>query len=294
MDFSWIQPWDLQIVEWIQGFRTDFLDSFFLLITQLGDETIFLVVAASLYWLVDKKFAYRFMMFFLYSAVLNASLKLSFSRPRPHTLPTVTSVGEPSIGTSFPSGHAMNSTVTAWVIHEKNKPYQSVLTWLLTVMVGLVLLSRLYLGQHYLSDVIVGAIVASLFYALIIAMVPYFFRMKHWIIACSLPCLFLLLFWLHDEVLTIASSAIIFINLGVFLEQRWIRFTTKASLKGLALRLLLGLAGAFLLKEGLKFVFPYSDLLEPSTMDLWLDFVRYGMICLWMSLGAPSLFKYLT
>jgi hypothetical protein len=28
-------------------------------------------------------------------------------------------------------------------------------------------------------------------------------------------------------------------------------------------------------------------------MDLWLDFIRYGLICVWMAVGAPSLFKYL-
>jgi undecaprenyl-diphosphatase len=293
MDFSFIQSWDLGLVEWIQSFRSSWLDGFFLLITELGDETVFLVLAAVLYWLVDKRYAYRLMMFFLYSAVLNASLKLTFNRPRPHTLPSVDSVGEPSIGTSFPSGHAMNSTTTAWVLHERNKPYQSWITGTLVGLVFLVLLSRLYLGQHYLTDVIVGTITASIFYGLITFLIPYIQPHGKRIIAISLPLLFLSLFFIHDEVLTIAASAIIFVNIGIYFEQRFIRFNMKASPLGLFLRFTVGIIGALVFKEGLKIVFPYSDQLDPTTMDLWLDFIRYGLICVWMAVGAPSLFKYL-
>ena len=293
MDFSFIQSWDLGLVEWIQSFRSSWLDGFFLLITELGDETVFLVLAAILYWLVDKRYAYRLMMFFLYSAVLNASLKLTFNRPRPHTLPSVDSVGEPSIGTSFPSGHAMNSTTTAWVLHERNKPYQSWITGTLVGLVFLVLLSRLYLGQHYLTDVIVGTITASIFYGLITFLIPYIQPHGKRIIAISLPLLFLSLFFIHDEVLTIAASAIIFVNIGIYFEQRFIRFNMKASPLGLFLRFTVGIIGALVFKEGLKIVFPYSDQLDPTTMDLWLDFIRYGLICVWMAVGAPSLFKYL-
>lgn len=292
MDFSFIQSWDLSLVEWIQSFRSNELDRFFLIITELGDETVFLVLAAALYWLVDKRYAYRLMMFFLYSAVLNASLKLTFNRPRPHTLPSVESVGDPSIGTSFPSGHAMNSTTTAWVLHERNKPFQSWITALLVGLVLLVLLSRLYLGQHYLTDVIVGTLTASLFYGVVIFLTPYLKSFSSRLIGFSLPFLFLSLWFIHDEVLTISASAIIFINIGVYFEQRFIRFNMKASQLGLMLRFTVGIVGALIFKEGLKFVLPYSDQLDPTSMDLWLDFIRYGIICIWMAVGAPSLFKF--
>ena len=72
---------DLMIVEWIQSFRNPFFDSFFLFITEFGDETVFLIVAAILYWTWDKRFAYRFMMYFLYSAILNGALKFITARP---------------------------------------------------------------------------------------------------------------------------------------------------------------------------------------------------------------------
>ena len=55
---------NLIISEWIQSFRSDFLDGFFLFITEFGDETVFLIIAAILYWTFDKRFAYRLVLFF--------------------------------------------------------------------------------------------------------------------------------------------------------------------------------------------------------------------------------------
>ena len=80
-----MDPVNLLIVEWIQSFRHPILDGFFLIITEFGDETVFLVVAAILYWTIDKRFAYRFMLFFLYGSLVNGSLKFLTNSPRPHT-----------------------------------------------------------------------------------------------------------------------------------------------------------------------------------------------------------------
>jgi hypothetical protein len=50
-----------------------------------------------------------------------------------------------------------------------------------------------------------------------------------------------------------------------------------------------------LLKEGLEALLPYSDLADtaPSLTDLYLDFIRYAIICLWITYGAMASFKLL-
>ena len=89
--------------------------------------------------------------------LLNLALKLAFHRPRPEvafvTLDTY----------SFPSGHAMVSTAAYGALAYIAWPYlrsprQRVLLVVGTlVFVALICFSRLYLGVHYLSDVLGGA-----------------------------------------------------------------------------------------------------------------------------------------
>ena len=93
------------------------------------------------------------------STVLFVGLKLIFHRQRP---------GHPVIkgvtGYSFPSGHAMASTVfygfvMACVLTMKPSRHITVIAAGI-VMIGLVCMSRVYLGVHYLSDVLAGILEA--------------------------------------------------------------------------------------------------------------------------------------
>ncbi len=72
---------ELDIVKWLQSFSNGFLDMFFEIITEFGDEIIFIAIAASLYWLVNKQFGYKLMMFFLHGIALNSLFKAFFNNP---------------------------------------------------------------------------------------------------------------------------------------------------------------------------------------------------------------------
>jgi membrane-associated phospholipid phosphatase len=90
--------------------------------------------------------------------LLNVGFKHIFERARPHfdePLLTLTTY-------SFPSGHAAGTTVfygmlAAYLI-SKARPWQwrALISTSAVALVALVALSRLYLGVHYLSDVVAG------------------------------------------------------------------------------------------------------------------------------------------
>ena len=71
---------------------------------------------------------------------------------------------------SYPSGHAVRSSLFAFIIAYMLKPYSirgirlSYLIWILPIMVGI---SRVYIGVHYPSDVVggilLGLIIANVF-----------------------------------------------------------------------------------------------------------------------------------
>jgi membrane-associated phospholipid phosphatase len=289
---------DLQISEWVQSFRSTFLDNFFLIITQFGDETVFLILAAWLYWTVDKRYAYRVMMFFLYGAVLNGSLKFLTNQPRPHVeFPErITLVGESSGGTSLPSGHAQNSGILGLTLSEKSTSVGRWLSPFLITMVGLVMLSRIYLGEHYLSDVLFGLAIAYAFYAfvnrwlrnrIVPTWMPYF----------SVLILLGLAILTNDKNVYIASATIVGIIIGYPIEKKYIQFSERGLWWQSLVKLGLGLGIALALRVGIKAIFEmglYSSDFEtnPIFLDQILDFMRYLIVTLWMILGAPTCFRW--
>lgn len=160
---------EVQVVEYFQSFANKFWDSFFWLITKIGEETFFFIVLMALYLCYDKKFAFKFLYFYVINISINNVIKFMFRRPRPHVAYDSVSNRLQANGYSFPSGHSQGyfsiATVGMLEINKKNKSNIFKLTALIIMcVVGiLVMFSRLYWGQHFLSDVIFGMIFGILF-----------------------------------------------------------------------------------------------------------------------------------
>ncbi len=286
---------DLRIVEFFQSFSNGFLDIFFKFFNEFGDELVFLIIASILWWLINKEYAYRFMMIFLTSVAINDIFKNIVARPRPYTFDSVVSVTEPTYGYSFPSGHAQNSMAMALVLNERYGKLKSWVTPILFTIVGLVMIARIYLGQHYLTDVLAGAIVAVGVYYAILKISPYVKIKTNRVVYYSIPLLIFIGFFIVDKNYYVAAASILGLTLGYDLELKYIKYNVKAPLKIQIIKYIIGLSIALILKEGLKFVFPYSgnDDLNLTQFDLVLDGLRYFILTLWLSLGAMALFKKL-
>lgn len=101
------------------------------------------------------------------SVIINNLVKIIVRRERPDYLRMVM---EKSY--SFPSGHAMISVLffgsIIYLVNKYNLKYKKLITFSLSTFVLLVGISRIYLGVHYLTDVVGGYLLGFIVLFLII------------------------------------------------------------------------------------------------------------------------------
>jgi len=161
-----------QKISWaIVNLRSDFWDHFFYFITIFGTWymiTLLFVLSAYLLWLNKRKeLIFPFFVTVLGSGITNLIIKYLIDRPRPSAgiaLYTET-------GYSFPSAHAaLIIALFGFFIYifwrsdfisvvGKNLIIKTISTILFAIIIILIGFSRLYLGVHYLSDILSGYLV---------------------------------------------------------------------------------------------------------------------------------------
>ena len=103
----------MRLLYWFEQIRNPVMDQFMLLITHLGEETAFLVIALILFWCVDKYIGYYTLSVGFVGTLANQFLKLWFRIPRPWVQdPNFTileQAREAASGYSFPSGHTQSA-----------------------------------------------------------------------------------------------------------------------------------------------------------------------------------------
>lgn len=145
----------MEFLRFLESLRTPFFDELFSLITNLGAETVFMVLGLFIFWCVNKKWGFRYFIIGLMGNVLNQFLKAIFLVPRPwisdQNFTIVESARAGATGYSFPSGHTQSvvsvcGTVMVWL----KKRWVSVTG---AILIALTAFSRMYLGVHTPLDV---------------------------------------------------------------------------------------------------------------------------------------------
>ncbi len=275
----------MAIIEFLQRFSHPILDWIMRIITEGGDIIFFIVVGAALYWLVDKKFAFKMMLSFLFSALINGSIKQITQKNRPYQ-DGAKPILQQTEGSSMPSGHSQNITVmSTMMVHEyKDRKWVKIVFIALAILVPF---SRMYLGQHYLEDVLVGMLLGLLIGIFSIYLLDRFDGHEDYIALGLIPVfIVLMIIFKNENQIFVAGGAMAGLSVGYFVEKRYVQYEVKAPLKTQNLKLVLGLAIALLLKEGLKVIF---NLISKDNNTL--DAIRYFLVALWASLGSMAMFK---
>lgn len=150
---------------YIISIRNEKLTSIFKLITNLGSATCLIIINIFLFLLSKNKNTPKYLAIHLTIGILlNQLIKIIFTRPRPLNINIINISGY-----SYPSGHSMMSLILygylIYLIHKSklNQKLKLIIIIFLIIMILLIGFSRIYLGVHYLTDVIGGFILASIY-----------------------------------------------------------------------------------------------------------------------------------
>jgi membrane-associated phospholipid phosphatase len=307
-------------IAWLQGLG-GWLVVPMRLFSFLGTEGFFLLALPVVYWSVDARAGLRIGAILLVSGGLNDTLKLALHGPRPSWISTQVKAFAAETSFGIPSGHAqMAASLWGMAASLAGRPWAWAAAVFVIFMIGL---SRLYLAAHFPTDVLAGWVLGAL---VLWAFISRWDAVAAWAETKSPGRQVGLAFLLSMAMLGAGAAAFGSLS-GWTLPAEWMANARQAGLEALpapvkldnavtfaatlfgllagrawvgaaggyaadgafrqrALRLLPGLAGLLVIYLGLRAVFPAGDSLVPYL----LRYVRFALVGLWISAGAPWLF----
>jgi membrane-associated phospholipid phosphatase len=269
------------------------LGDFFFLVTQLGGTLFYVVALLIAYWAYNKRAAIVLSFILIVSIISEYYLKVIIANERPPASNWYPGVDPPNYST--PSGHSQNSaTLYGWLTSR-------IKTWWIAlisiILVGLIGVSRIYLGVHYLGDVLfgwgLGIVIVLLFVYLEKPARDYLSRYntEH----------LLLVLLIIGFLLTLVASVLpqppndnlgayggltMGLGIGLILEMRFVNFTNEPY-EGQKWRLLPRVLIGLLLVIGV--MFGLAPILP--TEEIWLRAIRYSLVAITGIFVWPLIFK---
>lgn len=295
----------MSFLYWLESLRMPVVNKLMLLITHLGDETAFLVVAIILMWCVDKRTGYYVLSVGFLGTVVNQFMKLWFRVPRPWETDVhftiVEQAREGASGYSFPSGHTQSAVGTFGAIAYVTQ--KRILRWLCIAAVVLVPFSRMYLGVHTPLDVSVAAGIAGVLVFLLKPIIlgknprvfPAFLGIMLAVAVGFLCFVELYTFPADIDAHNMASGlksaytllgSVIGLLAVYFVDMQWLHFPTKAIWWAQILKVAIGFCLVLAVKSGLK------TPLEAAFGVLAGRAIRYFLIVIVAGIIWPTTFRW--
>ena len=281
---------ELEILKWLEGLRTSFLNVLFESITLLGEETLIILLVVALWFAVDKKLAQQVFFVTATSLSVNGIIKNFAQVPRPFTKGISCVRVDTATGYSFPSGHTQGfATWSSFFAIKVKKIWLSVLVG---VLITLEAVSRLYLGAHYPSDVIVAVVLGvslSAFGNYLFVKVK---DTKKLYLGTFLIMTPFIAYFLYVADPLFADLFKTFGMIGgmvvvSFLDEKTEPLSYEVAWWKKVIRIVLGVVIAVALKEVIK----RMNVFEVMPISLFIDAIRYFVVVMAVGVLCPLLFK---
>ena len=321
---QWIYRWGIEVIKTIQVIEVPTLTVVIKFITEFGTEKFYMPAILIIFWWIDEKRGLKLGILIIISAWINSLMKDIFKQPRPYNLePSLGLAYEPSYG--IPSGHAQMSlcfwiSMAAWRAEifaagmmtgkAGTKPLaRRFLIWTSAILFILLIgFTRLYLGVHFPTDLFAGWILGGVILALCFLSGP---SLEKFFVSMGMRtqniCIAVFALAMNGFLPGDRTLPALFLGfcLGYTIMKKYFPFFAQGTINGvkpgpkiIIPRCLIGILGAAIVYIALRLVFPgegsffkhplwgqYSPFYEIGR------FIRYGLLGLWASAGAPYIFK---
>ncbi|MFA7635389.1 MAG: phosphatase PAP2 family protein [Bacillota bacterium] len=282
------------VFEFFRSIATPGLDKVVKVVTDLGSVSFYMIAIPIIYWCVNKSLGFSLGMITSISSYINVGLKFIFKIPRPYVayphLDAPDYLLNTGTGWSFPSGHAQGTSTfwaySAWQVKRAG------FTALSVIIVAVVGLTRVYATVHYPTDVLVGTALGLIIVQLYMYLEHILAQRKTRIsvgtaVAASIviPGVAFALSSISFELARESASLLGFtmgLGVGYALEKEYVKYDVRACLLIQVVKVLWGLAVLMGIRYGLKAILPEGS--------FW-QMLRYAVMALWGTYGAPLMFK---
>jgi len=287
------------IIIFLQEHCGEGITSFLKVMANFGDEAVLIGIIGFLYWCYDKKFGMKLILYLSIANVFYPMIKNIVKRVRPYMVNDNIKCFKPAYdgdpydiavqSYSFPSGHMVNS---ACVYGEIYKYYpKRILRVICILIISLVGLSRICLGVHYPSDVIVG-----LLFGIVCCIV-----LKKTTQKFNKKIVYLALIVLGSIGFLFCKSNDFYMGYGMMIgsmvadlfEEKYVNFKETRNLLEIIIRMLGGIALFLMISKGSKLPFSSEFLDSKTTLAFLVRTIRYFLI-VFSTIGIyPLCFKYI-
>lgn len=283
---------EISFLNRIREMISPFFDKLFEIITFLGGQEVLIIIVVIVYFIVSKKIGQRIAFSVFGSLLLNNTLKSIINRIRPFRHPNANytlsdNVTTHASGQSFPSGHSQNVSVTytSIAIAFNRRPI-----WILSIVaICLVGISRIVLGVHYPTDVVVGITLG-----ISCAFLGAYLHQKAeedikrqmilYLIVAIIFSPFIIFFLTKDNLdyprykdLFTSYSFFIGYIIAVWLDSKFVNFDCHNPLKKRIFRAIIALVIIVGIQFGLKVILPKDNVLLDMLRYFLLSFIGLGL-----------------
>jgi membrane-associated phospholipid phosphatase len=310
-----IYRWGIEVIRQIQLIESPGLTAIMMFISALGTEMLYAPLTLFIFWWIDEKRGLRLGILLIVSAWINIFAKEIFKQPRPFNL-------EPALGLAYessygaPSGHAQVSLcfwvpMAAWLAATfEKRDIRRFAIWAGAIFFILLMgFTRLYLGAHFPTDLLFAWLLGGLILAIWFNAGP---RLEGLLVKTGIrsqnicAAVFVLLMnGLYPQNRSFPALLLGFC-IGYILMKKRFPFSARGEINGkkpgmvvMLGRCMTGFIGLGIIYIGLKLILPGKGSLL-ADLSIWGQhspfyelghFLRYGLMGLWASAGAPLIFQ---